>query len=554
VTSNALEADVIIVGAGPVGLCLALDLHARGISVLVLEKRNAGDPPDVKCNHIAARTMEQFRRLRFVEKIRAVGLTPEYTNDIAFRTTMTGIEFARIHIPGRNKRYTDRSGPDGWWPTPEPPHRSNQIYFEPVLLEEALSRGIRVMHGVEVTAFAQDALGVTVMAPQSSDRREASYKARFLVGCDGGRSLVRKGIGASFVGDAVVQPTQSTYIRAPGLLARMGEPAWCNYAVNPRRCATVFAIDGRETWLIHNYLNPGETLDDVDRNACIRTILGVEADFHYEILSTEDWVGRRLVADKLRDRRAFICGDAAHLWVPYAGYGMNAGIADAMNLSWHLSSHLHGWAAAEVLDAYELERHPITEQVSRFAMGHAQAMIKARLAVNPRIEEMSDEGQRIREATGRAAYELNVQQYCCAGLNFGYYYDRSPLIAYDGEAQPPYTMSSFTPSTVPGCRAPHFWLRDGRSLYDAFGPGYTLLRFDPSVDIAPLQRAAAAAALPLEVLDLAREDFPAEYRHKLLLARADQHIAWRGDAPPRDAEALIQQLSGRRSASAAAPA
>jgi hypothetical protein len=193
-----------------------------------------------------------------------------------------------------------------------------------------------------------------------------------------------------------------------------------------------------------------EDFEAVDRDACIRAILGVGTDFAYEILSKEDWIGRRLVADRFRDRRVFIAGDAAHLWVPYAGYGMNAGIADALNLSWHLAAHLAGWADEKILAAYEIERLPITEQVSRFAMDHAQQMIRARGAVPARIEEASAEGDAIRAEEGRKAYELNVQQFCCAGLNFGYYYDRSPLIAYDGEARRRYTMGGFTPSTAPG--------------------------------------------------------------------------------------------------------
>ena len=107
------------------------------------------------------------------------------------------------------------------------------------------------------------------------------------------------------------------------------------------------------------------------------------------------------------------------------------------------------------------------------------------------------------------------------------------MTAYDGEAAPPYTMGGFTPSTAPGCRAPHFFLADGRSLYDAFGSDYTLLRFDRRVDVAPLTRAAAARAVPLVVLDISGTSAPPEYRHTLVLCRTDQHVAWRGDAAPQ---------------------
>ena len=223
----------------------------------------------------------------------------------------------------------------------------------------------------------------------------------------------------------------------------------------------VYAIDGRERWLVHNYLKADEPdFDSVDRDWAIRTILGVGADFRYDVISKEDWYGRRLVADKFRDRCAFIAGDAAHIWVPYAGYGMNAGIADATNLSWLLAAHLNGWAPAAILDAYEAERLPITDQVSRFAMSHAEAEIRRRGAVPNEIEEAGPRGERAREEVGRLAYEINVQQYACAGLNFGTFYDRSPIIAYDGAEHPPYTMATYTPSTVPGCRTPHLWIED----------------------------------------------------------------------------------------------
>jgi hypothetical protein len=145
---------------------------------------------------------------------------------------------------------------------------------------------------------------------------------------------------------------------------------------------------------------------------------------------------------------------------------------------------------------------------------------------------------------GKAAYALNVQQFACAGLNFGYFYDASPIIAYDGEAQPRYSMSEYTPSTVPGCRAPHLWLEAGRSLYDAMGPDYTLLRFDPALDPSELTRAAEAVGLPLAVLEVREQPAPPLYRHKLVLVRPDQHIAWRGDAAPPHPRALIDLIRG----------
>jgi 2-polyprenyl-6-methoxyphenol hydroxylase-like FAD-dependent oxidoreductase len=545
-----LETDVLIVGGGPVGLTLAMDLAWRGIEVVLAEKRERGEPPEVKCNHVAARSMEIFRRLGIVERVRNAGLPADYPNDVAYRTTTTGIELARIPIPSRSRRYSATGGPDTGWPTPEPPHRINQIFLEPVLFECAAAMAdIRILNRVEVTDFAQADGHVTANARHLGSGEALSIRAAYMVGCDGGRSAVRKAIGGRLQGDAVIQRVQSTYFRAPALIHMLqAPPAWGTFSLNPRRSGNVYAIDGRETWLLHNYLKDDEPdFDSVDRDWSIRQILGVGDDFQYEIISNEDWYGRRLVADKLREGHVFICGDAAHLWVPYAGYGMNAGIADAENLAWMLAAHLNGWAPPSILDAHEAERLPITEQVSHFAMDHAHAMASQRRAVPERIEEDSAEGRRLRAELGHAAYDLNVQQYCAGGLNFGYYYDASPIIAYDGTRQPGYTMAEFTPSTVPGCRTPHIRLADGTSLYDRLGRDFTLLRFDPAVDVAPLCAAAARVGLPLTILDVPPPDAPeaaAIYREKLVLSRPDRHVAWRGDALPPDPAALIDRVRG----------
>jgi 2-polyprenyl-6-methoxyphenol hydroxylase-like FAD-dependent oxidoreductase len=543
------ETNVLIVGAGPVGLTLAMDLARRGIDVIVAEMRRADELPRVRCNHVSARSMEIFRRLGVAQSVRSVGLPADFPNDVAFRTTVTGIEFARIAIPSRNQRYAATDGPDTWWPTPEPPHRANQIFFEPVLLAHATAQSrIRILHHSVLEDFSQSDSGVVAELRDLGSGVSMFIGCDYLVGCDGGKSTVRKKIGASLVGTPVVQRVQSTYFRSPQLLSRMpAGPAWLCQIFNPRRCGTVFAIDGRETWIVHNFLDEHEGLDSIDRDWAIRTILGVDSDFRYEAISHEDWVGRRLVADRFRDRRAFICGDAAHLWIANAGYGMNAGLADAADLSWQLAAVLNGWASPTVLDAYAAERRPITEQVSRFAMGLALKTTEHRRATPAEIEMPGAVGDAVRARIGREVSELNVQQYCCGGLNFGYFYDTSPIIAYDGEPQPGYTMYDFASSSVPGCRAPHFWLRHGRSLYDELGPEYTLLRLDPNTPSSRLTGAAARRGLPLAVIDVQNPDAQRLYARNLVLVRPDQHVAWRGDHEPTDALALIDLVRGASS-------
>src|SRR3954451_12921089 len=413
--TEQLRADVVVAGAGPVGLVLAMDLAWRGADVVVLETRQRGEPPSVRSNHVSARSMEVFRRLGVARKVRDAGLPADYPNDVAYRTSFLGRELSRIKIPCRAERYTSKDGPDTWWPTPEPPHRINQIYLEPVLVDHlAAMPTARMLNDTSLVDFEQHAGGVTASAEQAGGGQDIAIACKYLVGCDGGRSLVRKSIGASLSGDPVLQHVQSSYIHAPQLLpllrAQGGTPAWASFALNPRQPGNVYAIDGKDNWLVHVYLKDGVTdFEGVDRDQAIRTVLGVGQDFRYELLSKEDWIGRRLITDKARERRVFICGDACHLWVPYAGYGMSAGIADAVNLAWVLAARLEGWAGDNMLKAYEAERLPITAQVSHFAMDHAHAMTKVRQAIPPDIEADGAQGDAIRAAIGQSAYDLNVQ-------------------------------------------------------------------------------------------------------------------------------------------------
>ena len=548
-----VDTPVLIVGGGPVGMTMALCLAKRGIASYLVELRVADALPDVKCNHISARSMELFRSLGISEDLRAAGLPDDYPHDVSYRTSTLGEEIARIHIPGRTTRLTDHSGPDGNWPTPEPPHRINQRFIEPILRQHVQKEAlITCLYRHQVLGFTQDENKVSAQVQNLELPGTSAFTlhATYMVGCDGGRSMVRKGIDAKLVGDEVVQRVQSTCIRAPQLISKMKvPPAWAMFTVNPRRSGNIYAIDGKEVWLIHNYLRDHEAdFESVDRDWAIRAILGVDDDFEYEVMSKEDWFGRRLVSDKLQQGRVFVAGDAAHLWVPYAGYGMNAGLADASNLAWHLAAQLELWASPLALSAYQKERHPITEQVSRFAMNHAHAMSKRRREIPANLEDNTTEGEMARTTFGKDLYELNVQQYCCAGLNFGYFYDQSPIMLYDDETAPDYSMGSFTPSTVTGCRAPHFWLAEGRSLYDELGKAYTLLCLKPVEPsaLAWLTNAAAQARMPLKIMDLSGLDnVPPAYKHPYVMVRSDAHTVWRGHEITQTlADELVAVLSG----------
>jgi 2-polyprenyl-6-methoxyphenol hydroxylase-like FAD-dependent oxidoreductase len=410
----------------------------------------------------------------------------------------------------------------------------------------AAQNRIRVLSGAVVEGFIQDEREVVAKARHLATGGTLSITCRYLVGCDGGKSAIRRAIGAALEGNPVIQRVQSTCIRAPRLAGLIpSKRAWMYLALNPRRCGTTIAVDGHDTWLVHNFFYRNEpTFDSVDRDWSIRAILGVGSDFQYEIISKKDWHGCRLVAGRFRDRRVFICGDAAHLWLPHAGYGMNAGIADAANLSWLMAATLRGWAPPAILDAYEAERLPVADQVSRLVSDFAVRTMQHRSEIAADIELAGPAGDAVRARVARAAYELDVEEQCCGGLNFGYSYSGSPVIAYDDESRPTYSMGSFTSSTTPGCRAPHLWLNRRRSLYDALGPEYTLIRLDPAAQVAGLVEAAARRRVPLAVLDVDSTEAQAFYSHNLALVRPDQHIAWRGNLEPTAPMELIDLVRG----------
>lgn len=542
------RARVLICGAGPVGMTLALDLAARGVRSIVVERSASDAPPRQRCNHISARTMETFRQLGIAQDIREAGLTPDYPHDVAYVTTLAGDEMARIRIPSRRDRFAAGDYADAGWPTDEPPHRCNQMFFEPILRRHLAACALIETHfDTVIEAAEQTADGVRATGRDLRSGAAVAFAADYLVGCDGGGSLIRKAIGAAFEGDAVISGTRSVVVRAPRLRELFANPpAWMTWFINPDAFGCLVALNGEDLWAFHFWLPPGPPdFERVVPEAAIRGAAGTA--FDYEQLSIDDWFGRRLVASRFRDRRMFICGDAAHIWIPFAGYGMNAGIADAMNLSWQLAGTIAGWGGPALLDGYEAERRPVTEQVSREVMAIAFENLGDRV-VNARADRLigSDRAAiAARAELGAFLYEANVGQFACLGLNFGTYYARSPLLAGDGGQAPRYGLGSYQPSTVPGCRTPYVATAGGGSLYDRLGPGFTLLRRYRQCPVDRLAAAAARRDIPLALVDLPPEASRL-YDRALVLSRPDQHVAWRGDAEPADPDALLDIVAGYR--------
>jgi 2-polyprenyl-6-methoxyphenol hydroxylase-like FAD-dependent oxidoreductase len=529
------DTTVLIVGAGPSGLTLAMDLGQRGIDCHIVEAET-GRPLNPRCNTTSARSMEHFRRLGVAGRVRAAGLPAGYPTSVQYRTSLTGHELFRMDFPS-SRDVIGGAGREEWV-TPEPQHRISQIYLEPILEEKAASvSGVTIEKGCRAVDMEQDTDHVEV-AVESTDGARV-IRAKYVAGCDGAHSTVRELLGVRYSGVAAIRAFVSTFVRSReiGELAAKN-PAWTYWSYGQRK-ASLLAINGSDLWLHHVAFPAGHDTDGEDPAGLLRESIG--RDVQYEVLGTVRWTGRQLVADKYRDGRVFLVGDAAHIWIPVGGFGMNTGIQDATGLAWLIAAVEQGWASPAILGAYELERRPVGEQFAA-AIG-AKAQSSLGVAVVPALSEDGPEGDAARERMRQVLSETERGRYDPVGFSFGYHYADSPLVI-GGEALP-IGMEAYPASARPGYRLPHRWMPDGRALFDLLGQGYALLRVGrPGLEVTGLTSAAASRGLPLRVVDIPAEARP-QYPAALILVRPDQHVAWMGDDLP-DADGLLDRVTGHR--------
>ncbi|HVV63497.1 MAG TPA: FAD-dependent oxidoreductase [Pseudolabrys sp.] len=552
--AEAARTPVAIAGGGPVGMMLALFLDRHGVrSVLFNTEETTRWHP--KGSTEGSRTMEHFRRLGIAGKIRKLGLPTDHPTDVAYFTRFAGLELARLRMPSADEVAAHISAAPATDQVPEQIHRANQMYVERFLLDHARTRAnITVRFGWRVDAFEQDADAVRFTAIREADGAREEWNAQYLVGCDGGRSAIRRALGFRFSGEAGLEQryfggrTFSTYLRSPALYRDFlkGRRAWQYWAVNPEIRSTLISINGTDEFLLRTRANaPDQPPEDAVVADALRRCTG--ADVAAEIIAHEPWTaGVALVAERFADRRVLLAGDAVHLFTPTGGFGMNTGIDDASNLAWKLAAVLQGWGGGRLLDSYEIERLPIavrnTDAARKLAVNIGDTDI------DPAIEQQSAAGEKAREAA-RAMLSTFAEQFASIGVQLGARYDGSPILSEDGTA-PADSFTDYTPSSVPGGRAPHAWLGEGRgvgnSLYDRLGAGFTLIRLGPHApDAAPIVTAAAQARIPLTVLDFPETHVRDLYERDLVLIRPDQYVGWRGNGPPADCDGLFARLTGR---------
>ena len=542
------KTPVLISGGGPVGLVLAIELAWRGVrSILVNTEPTTAVHPQGNTHN--ARTMEHYRRLGIADRVRAVGLPQDLTTDVIYLTRFTGHEFARIPMPSSTEKKRRIAERDMSFLTPEPIHRSSQFYVEPELFAHAETlEEIDLRFGWELIDFDQQDDGVLSIIWNAETGETETIASRWLAGCDGAQGYTRRALEIPYRGEGgdevafFIGRMLSVYIDAPGIYDVMKvDRVWQYWTVNDDGRMCIVTLDAKGKFVVlTRYPESGEP-DEADIIRDIRNAMGAEIDI--EIISVREWTaGNALVADRYGDGRVMLAGDSVHLFTPTGGFGMNTGVEDAVNLGWKCAAVHHGFAPEAILATYETERRPIGIRNTQSSRKLASDV--ATIEVPEALEQDTEEGARARAELGRHLSGF-TEEFASLGIQLGTRYDASPLIVADGTNPPPDSAVEYVPSACPGGRAPHVWLDDGASIHDRFGKWFTLLKFGMAdTDTASFEAAASAQNVPLDIVDISEHGARDLYQCRFALIRPDHHVAWRGDALPADAAALIRQVSG----------
>ena len=538
--------DVIVAGAGPVGLTLAIDLGRRGVRCLIIE-RHSTTAPWPKMDRSNARTMEFYRRIGIVDRVRALGYPPDNPMDVFLATRLSDPPIAVLKYPSvAERRKQIAESPNGEFLL-EPYQLVSQNKLEPLLKEVAEGTpNVAVRYGCELVDFTQDEEGVTVHT-RAMDGTGEVLRATFLAGCDGGTSTVRKKLGIKLEGKGGIREVVQVIFQSDDLYERIVTGKGRHYNFADAGGSTIVAQGDRKEFTLHSVLPPDTNFEPV-----IRDLIGFPCDLN--ICQVVPWRHHLLVAERYRDRRVFLGGDAIHLVIPTGGLGMNTGVGDAFDLSWKLAGAIKGWGGPGLLDGYEMERRPIGLR-NRDATGWAAAGVPIwRAMVTPAVYDDTPEGAAVRKELA-ASFDVNHRRmHGMVGVEAGYSYAGSPLIADEPGNVAEWETSRYAPHARPGARIPHMWLKDGRALQDVLGCDYTLLDLRGDCRTAPLEVAFDALGAPLEILHLDESRIREVYGASVFLLRPDLHIAWRGDGAPADPVGLAERVTGQKRAASVAGA
>jgi 2-polyprenyl-6-methoxyphenol hydroxylase-like FAD-dependent oxidoreductase len=536
--ARRLHATALIVGAGPVGLALACELGTRGIGCLLVEQGD-GSVVFPAGEAINTRTMEHLRRWGIAERVRQSEFPQDYPRNVVFVTRLMGHLLARFERDSNNAARSKHSEL-----SPECSVWCPKKWFDPLLREHAASLpGVELRYGWRMDAFSDEGNGVKALITEVASGRQLEIDADYLAACDGARSSVRRTLGIDFEGVFAEGHNFGIYFRSTNLLARQPHGLASQFlTMATRHRSALSTVNGKDLWRLSLYVQDGEA-ETLDPAQCVREAFGSD-DIDVEIIRAQPWSGHRVVARSYRRGRVFLVGDAAHMLWPKGGFGANTGIGDAVDLGWKLAAVVQGWGGEALLASYEAERRPIgLRNVAEAASNRAA---DAELPVDAMLEGDDAQAEAIRQRTGEIILKTRWKEWSTMGVQLGYRYSQSPVIAGDGTPEPPDEPTQYQPTTWPGSRAPHVLLPDGRSSLDEMGQGFVLFHA-PGADTAGLHDAARVLGVPLRNCPLPEGQATQIYERPLVLVRPDGHVAWRGWAPPADPCAVLAQVCGRES-------
>jgi len=532
-----LDTQVLIVGAGPVGLTLAIDLGRRGINCILLEQKAAPQflPKMERCN---ARTMEIYRRLGIAQKVRDAGFPRDASMDVFIVTSL--IEPPLLHLPYPSVAQAQAeiaACSDATMPL-EPYQLISQYTLEPLLKSIAeILPSVSVRYGCEFISFAQDQRSVRAQV-RRSDGSTAQLEAQYLVGCDGGASSVRRQLGIKLQGEANLLELRQALYRCDDLFERIPIGKGRHYHVADAHNTFLIVQDSTRHFTLHSVVN-----SDADMATMFEKTVAMPVK--YEMLYVGKWRQNLLLADSYGRDRVFLAGDAVHLVIPTGGLGMNSGVGDATDLAWKLAATLKGWGGPRLLASYEIERRQIGDRNVAASRHAARGRRAWRAMYRPNIRDHTPEGAEARANLTRVADVEQRKSNEMIGAELGYRYVGSPIIWPEPGEGPAPNFMKYEPTTWPGARLPHLWLSDGTALHDRIGDGYTLLRLAGALSgVAALAQAFAAYGAPFSVLDIAEEHPRDIYGYDLLLLRPDLHVVWRGNRLPDDPVKLAAVATG----------